>query len=66
MQIEEVSVGDSHTGQVHYFTAVLFRDWEFWTAGPSSHSRAQVLAELAIYRDVVRVQLVRTYVPYVN
>lgn len=66
MQIEELSTGDSHSGTPYYFSAILFEDWEFWTAGPSSHIRENVLIELMLYQSVSRVQLVKVYVPHVQ
>lgn len=66
MQTEEVSHGDPFNGTPHFFSAVLFEDWEFWIAGPSSHIREQVLSELSLYRDVSRVYLIKVYVPRVQ
>lgn len=67
MQIEEVTHNTPDNGSgVHFFTAVLFEDWEFWTAGPSGHIREQVLIELALYQSVERAILVKVYVPRIN
>jgi len=66
MQIEEVSHNPDAQGVAHYFTAVLFEDWEFWTAGPSGHIREQVLIDLSLYQSVSRAIVVKVYVPRVN
>lgn len=66
MQIEEVIHGESYNGVPHYFTAVLFEEWDFWTSGPSGHIREDVLIQLSLYQNVDRAILVRVYVPRIQ
>lgn len=67
MQIEEMmTTGNPFNGTPHYFTAVLFEDWEFWTAGPSGPTLQGVQQELALYQHVSRAQIVKTYVPLIH
>lgn len=66
MQIEDVvSDASSYNGTPHYFSAVLFEDWEFWSPGPSGPTRAGIIEQLALYQQVLKVQIVKTYVPFV-
>ena len=67
MQIEDVvSNSAPYNGTPYYFSAVLFEDWEFWTAGPHGPTRAKILEALALFQQVAQVQIVKTYVPFVT
>jgi hypothetical protein len=66
MQIEEVEYGSAYTGTPHWFSAILFEGWAFWTAGPSHHIKNEVLAKVSVMPNVKRVQLVKVYVPFVH
>lgn len=66
MHLEEITAGSALTGEPLYFTAVLYEGWEFWVAGPSGHTRNEVLLGLTGLHNVERVQVVKTYVPYLT
>ena len=66
MQIQEVTYGSSLEGVAHYFSAVLFEGWGFWTSGPSHHIGDEVLVALSQYQNVERAVIVKVYVPRIN
>lgn len=67
MQIEDITPDcDSYNGVAHYFSAVLFEGWQFWTAGPAGHIRDHVISDLLQYQNVERAVIARVYVPRIN
>lgn len=67
MQIERVASNAApYNGTPYYFSAVLYEDWEFWSPGPSGPAEDAILQTLALYHNVVCVQIVKTYVPFIN
>lgn len=67
MQIERVtSNAGPYGGTPYYFSAILYEDWEFWSPGPSGPIEQKILEDLALYHSVISVQIIKTYVPFVN